>query len=126
MSALRYAPHLRRLCALSGVYVTALVLAEVGGGSGPVATIAGFLWLALAGVLAFLDWRGLVSLGGLIHWERVTGRNRFWLVVLLLLLSPIAMGVYLVRAMWASIQEGRRVEKERPERITKLERDLGV
>jgi hypothetical protein len=126
MTALRYAPHLRRLVALSGVYVAAIVLTLVAGNTGPLSTFAGFVWMALSVVLAFLDWRGLVSLGGLIRWERITGRARFWLVVVLLLLFPIAIGVFLMRALWASVREGRRVVKERPARIAKLERDLGV
>jgi len=44
-----------------------------------------------------MDWKGFISLDGWIKWNQFSGKKKFWLSCLFIILVPIAFVVYLVR-----------------------------
>lgn len=126
MSALHFAPHIRRLGVFSAIYVFCLGLDQIASGTGPLPFLAGWLWLGLIVAMLILDWRGVVSLAGWIPLRRLPWWAKFLVILALGAIFPFSIGVYLARAIWASVKEGQRIVAQRPERIAKMERELGV
>ena len=48
-------------------------------------------------VALVIDWRGVISLRGLINWYLIHGKKRFWLIIFWIFLFPLFFCVYLTR-----------------------------
>lgn len=102
-----YAYALPLIGTLSGAYLLLMLLALISGAS--TAGIIGVLNVSLfAGILvtiALLDWRGLLSMRGLVNWSAYHGGKRVLFISLYVFGFAIVLGIYLVRALLESWRE---------------------
>lgn len=93
-------------------------------------TIGGFLFIAdLFGVLLF-DFKGFITLNGLINWQQIHGKGRVWLIIAFICFFEIMLGVYLVRAAYnyrqVSVRQQKQLREQLPHQISSLEAQLGI
>jgi hypothetical protein len=86
----------------AGLWIFLLPIASLtsGGVSVVVGRIGTCLFIGVLATAAWLDWRGLVSMRGLIDWSKIHGWARFLLGLVLVLVVEFVLGIYLVRAAY--------------------------
>jgi len=67
------------------------------GHAGALGNIGVLLFLTVFIAVLVRDFRGFVSLNGLITWRTLTGGQRFWLICLFVFFFIVLLGIYLVR-----------------------------
>jgi hypothetical protein len=89
---------------LAGAYLVLWPIVLAGGAntsamlSTVIGRIAASLFIAVLATAAFLDWRGLLSMRGLVDWSRIHGGKRVALICAFVFGFAIVLGIYLVRA----------------------------
>jgi hypothetical protein len=85
---------------LSGAYVLVvlLALASVASTAAIIDDLMASLFLAILATVALLDWRGLLSLRGLVNWSAYQGGKRVLVICLYVIGFALVLSVYLGRA----------------------------
>lgn len=104
-----YAYSMPLIGTLSGAYLLLWLLILVSGGAiatGVIGVLNVSLFYAVLATVALLDWRGLLSLRGLINWSTIHGGRRVLFICLYIFGFAIALGIYLVRALLETRRAG--------------------
>jgi len=88
--------------------------------------IGAMLILAVLICVLVLDWHGFTTLKDAIHWQRLSGRARFWLVCAYIFCFEIMLPIYFVRAVIDYRQAKQRERLELPHKVARLESELGI
>jgi len=85
---------------LSGAYILMALLALISGAStaGIITDLMVSLFLGILATTALLDWRGLLSIRGLVNWSAYQGGKRVLFICLYVFGFALVLGIYLVRA----------------------------
>ena len=89
-----------------GLWLIILPIASVTSGAVPVIAgrIGTCLFIGCLVTTAWLDWRGLVSMRGLIDWSKIHGGGRIALGCVLVLVIEFVLGIYLARAAYMALR----------------------
>lgn len=93
---------------------------------GVASSIGVLLFLGLTIVVMVIDWRGFTTLNDHIHWDRMTGGQRFWMGCLYVFFFEIMLAIYLImacRVHWLARQTAPLQPKQR---IATLDARLGI
>jgi hypothetical protein len=93
----------RVLAILAAVYFLAywFLLLSFHGNNGFISGFAALVFAFAPIVLCIADWRGFTTLAGLIHWDRMSGGQKFWMgvVFVVFLFFYFAPAIYFIRAI---------------------------
>jgi RNA polymerase subunit RPABC4/transcription elongation factor Spt4 len=73
-------------------------LGNLGGASGPIAIIGLTIYLLVVATITAFDWRGFLTMNGLLKWKSMSGNQRLIVGCLFVALNVFVLGSYLVQA----------------------------
>ena len=108
---------------VSGVYV---FQSSLGWASGPLAIMGITIYLLVIATITGVDWRGFLTMNGILKWKSMTGKQRLIVGCLFVVLNVFFLGIYLTQAY----QTYRCYKKSEPSRrqrkLAELEAALGM
>ena len=108
---------------ISGVYVfqSSLVWA-----SGPLAIMSFTIYLLVIATITRIDWRGFLTMNGLLKWKSMTGKQRLIVGCLFVALNAVVLAIYLALA-YQTYRRYKQLEPLRRQRkIAEQEAELGM
>jgi RNA polymerase subunit RPABC4/transcription elongation factor Spt4 len=108
---------------ISGDYVFQSSLGEA---SGPLAIMGFTIYLLVITKIAVVDWRGFLTMNGLLKWKSMTNKQRLLVACLFVALNVFVLGFYLAQA-YLTYRRYKQLEPIRRRRkIAELEAELGM
>jgi hypothetical protein len=71
---------------------------NLGGASGPIAIMGVTIYLLVVATITAFDWRGFLTMNGLLKWKSMSGKQRLLVGCLFVALNVFFLGSYLVQA----------------------------
>jgi Double zinc ribbon len=88
--------------------------------SGPIAIIGVTIYLLVVAITTALDWRGFLTMNGLLKWKPMSGKQRLIVGCLFAVLNVFFLGIYLVQAY----RKYRHYQQLAPLRLRRREAEL--
>jgi RNA polymerase subunit RPABC4/transcription elongation factor Spt4 len=99
---------------------------SLGAASGPLAIMGFTIYLLVITKITVVDWRGFLTMNGLLKWKSMTNKQRFIVGCLFVALNVFVLGFYLAQA-YLTYRRYKQLEPIRRRRkIAELEAQLGM
>ena len=108
---------------ISGDYV---FQGSLGGASGPLAIMGFTIYLLVITRITVVDWRGFLTMNGLLKWKSMTNKQRLTAGCLFVALNVFVLGFYLAQAYLTYRLYKQSEPLRRRRKIAELEADLGM